>query len=50
MVLFKIYGERNSGTKFLTSILEINKFPVYVHTINKRVTTHWKHGCPDNDL
>jgi len=31
MVLFKIYGERNSGTTFLTNILKLNGFPVYVH-------------------
>ena len=49
MVLFKINGERNSGTNFLTQILEINKFPHYVTKINKRVITHWKHGVPNDD-
>ena len=49
MVLFKINGERNSGTNFLTQILEINKFPHYVNTINKRVVTHWKHDVPTDD-
>jgi hypothetical protein len=30
MVLFKINGERNSGTNFLTNVLKQNKFPTYV--------------------
>ena len=49
MVLFKINGERNSGTIFFTKIFKINKFPHYVHKINKRVVTHWKHGVPNDD-
>ena len=49
MVLFKINGERNSGTNFLTEILEINKFPHYSNKIDKRVITHWKHGVPNDD-
>lgn len=49
MVLFKINGERNSGTEFLTKILKINKFPHYVHKINERVISHWKHGVPNDD-
>ena len=30
MVLFKINGERNSGTNFIANILEKNNLPVYV--------------------
>jgi len=49
MVLFKINGERNSGTNFLTNILKINGFPTYVHTIKPgRVVYEWKHGVPSN--
>ena len=36
MVLFKINGERNSGTNFLKSILLINEFPVYSQKIRKK--------------
>ena len=49
MVLFKINGERNSGTRFFTKILEINKFPHYVDKHNQRVVYHWKHGVPNDD-
>ena len=49
MVLFKINGERNSGTTFLTKILEINNFPHYVHEISGQVISHWKHGVPNNN-
>ena len=49
MVLFKINGERNSGTTFLTEILKINSFPCYVHKINGRVVYNWKHGIPSKD-
>ena len=49
MVLFKINGERNSGTNFLAEILKINKFPFYVDTIKNNVISHWKHGVPNDD-
>ena len=49
MVLFKINGERNSGTTFLTNILKINKFPSYEQKINGIVIYHWKHGVPNDD-
>lgn len=49
MVLFKINGERNSGTNFLNKILKKNGFPVYQHTIIKKVVYHWKHGVPDSN-
>lgn len=50
MVLFKINGERNSGTKFLTQILHINNFPVYdEYTNDEGIVYHWKHGIPSED-
>lgn len=49
MVLFKINGERNSGTNFLTSILSINNFPIYVHKQKNNIVYHWKHGVPCKD-
>ena len=49
MVLFKINGERNSGTNFLTRILNRNKFPKYVQKINGNIVHHWKHGIPSED-
>jgi len=48
MVLFKINGERNSGTNFLFKIMSKNGFPVYEHTIIGRKINHWKHGVPNN--
>jgi hypothetical protein len=50
MVLFKINGERNSGTTFLTKILEQNGFPIYVHNIQKNICYHWIHGTPHTDI
>lgn len=58
MVLFKINGERNSGTNFIEEILRKNKIPVYVHLLNLKNNTckYWKHGVPihnkeiDNDV
>lgn len=49
MVLFKINGERNSGTNFLEQILRKNKFPTYVQKIRGNVVYHWKHGVPSPD-
>ena len=54
-MLFKINGERNSGTNFLAELLISNNFPVYVHEIKnqeikKRVCFHWKHGVPDGSV
>ena len=50
MVLFKINGERNSGTNFLKSILLLNEFPVYSQKIRrKKIVYHWKHGIPSDD-
>ena len=47
MVLFKINGERNSGTNFLTKLLQLNNFPVYTDRIEGDIYHHWKHGVPD---
>ena len=49
MVLFKINGERNSGTNFLYEILHINKFPTYQHERKRNKVYHWKHSVPSND-
>jgi hypothetical protein len=49
MVLFKINGERNSGTNFLSLILIMNGFNVYDQKIDDNVVYHWKHGIPTND-
>lgn len=50
MVLFKINGERNSGTLFLEYLLSNNGFPTYVHTADASgVHYHWKHGVPTPD-
>jgi hypothetical protein len=50
MVLFKINGERNSGTLFLEYLLEANGFRSYVHLSDASgITYHWKHGVPSSD-
>ena len=49
MVLFKINGERNSGTNFLEQILKKNKFPTYTQQIIGKTVYHWKHGVPSVD-
>ncbi|MCJ7801925.1 MAG: hypothetical protein MUP82_06165 [Candidatus Marinimicrobia bacterium] len=46
MVLFKINGERNSGTNFLEQILSKNNFPTYSQQITGKTVYHWKHGVP----
>jgi len=46
MVLFKINGERNSGTNFLCEILNKNGFPTYHSNIIGNVIYYWKHGVP----
>jgi len=50
MVLFKINGERNSGTNFLEQLLYKNGFPIYCQNIKENVCYHWKHGIPGKDL
>jgi hypothetical protein len=49
MVLFKINGERNSGTRFLEKILSKNEFPTYSQKITENTVYHWKHGVPCAD-
>lgn len=49
-MLFKIYGERNSGTNFLQELLEKNFGNVYVHTKNGKIFDYWKHGIPNPKL
>ena len=51
MTLFKINGERNSGTTFLARILQVNKFPVYEHHFDNenKIVYHWKHRVPTDD-
>lgn len=50
MVLFKINGERNSGTTFLSKILRINGFPVYDGKVEDNTIHHWKHAIPRADV
>jgi hypothetical protein len=50
MVLFKINGERNSGTNFIAQILLKNNFPTYVHEYNDNTCKLWKHGIPTEDI
>ena len=49
MVLFKVNGERNSGTTFLQKILFLNNFPTYVQHREGNIIYHWKHGVPCED-
>lgn len=46
MVLFKINGERNSGTNFIERILKKNNIPVFVQLIKGNIVKYWKHGVP----
>ena len=52
MVLFKINGERNSGTNFLTGILRKNGFCVFEQQFQKNngLLKFWKHGVPDKNV
>ena len=53
-MFFKIYGERNSGTNFLTHLLKSNFGDKYVFEdhldLNTSICYYWKHGYPDNSL
>ena len=53
-MFFKIYGERNSGTNFLTRLLKANFGDVYVFDdhldMNTSINYYWKHGYPDEKL
>ena len=53
-MLFKIYGERNSGTNFLTRLLKTNFGENFVFEdhldLNTIICYYWKHGYPDQSL
>lgn len=49
MVLFRVNGERNSGTNFLTEILKINNFPYQNYEIKGNICKYWKHANPNNN-
>src|SRR3990170_7090934 len=49
-ILFKINGERNSGTNFLAQLLDKNDIPIYVQKRDKNFIEHYKHGIPDNSV
>lgn len=53
-MIFKIYGERNSGTNFLNRLLKTNFGDKYVFEdhldLNTSICYYWKHGYPDNSL
>lgn len=53
-MFFKVYGERNSGTNFLTELLKTNfgEHSVFDNHIdfNTSVVYYWKHGYPDIEL
>jgi len=46
MVLFKVNGERNSGTNFLLNILKTNNFPAIADKEVNFIMYYWKHGVP----
>tara|TARA_B110000971_G_scaffold134541_1_gene137646 strand:- start:7118 stop:7786 length:669 start_codon:yes stop_codon:yes gene_type:complete len=45
----KIYGERNSGTHYITQLLEQNTINIKLHSGNYKDITGWKHGYPKID-
>jgi len=47
MVLFKVNGERNSGTNFLLNILKTNNFPAMSDKSHNNIVGYWKHGVPN---
>jgi hypothetical protein len=50
-VIFKIYGERNSGTNYLFNLLTLNfKCKVIENILNNKVTHFWKHNYPSIDF
>ena len=53
-MLFKIYGERNSGTNFLTTLLINNFGEKHVFEdhldLNTSICYYWKHGYPDESF
>ena len=53
-MIFKIYGERNSGTNFLTKLLKLNFGDNLVFSdhidLNTSIIYYWKHGYPDKNF
>ena len=53
-MIFKIYGERNSGTNFLARLLKSNFGDENVFVdhldLNTSICYYWKHGYPDNEF
>lgn len=50
MTIFKINGERNSGTNFLEELLKKNSLKTYVDEKKGNIIYHWKHGVPHNSV
>ena len=46
-MIFKVNGERNSGTSFLINILELNNIPVFREKYIKNICHFWKHRIPN---
>lgn len=46
-MLFKVYGERNSGTEFIVKLLRANHLLVLDHVLFQKDVLYWKHGVPD---
>lgn len=49
-MLFKINGERNSGTNFLFNLLKLNGYNVFEQEIKNNICYYWKHGVPHNSI
>jgi len=49
-MLFKINGERNSGTNFLEKLLTKNFENVFVQKIINNIVYFWKHGAPKGKI
>lgn len=45
-----MYGERNSGTKFLSRLLQKNGIDVFYGAEHKKLIFAWKHGKPQDYL
>jgi len=50
MTIFKINGERNSGTNFLEELFKKNHLKTYVDERKNNIIYHWKHGIPHNSV
>jgi hypothetical protein len=48
--LFKINGERNSGTNFLHELFSKNKLRCISDIREGKIIKHWKHAIPTNDV